>query len=994
MISWALKRNSAKDAQGTDDTTQIDLPDTPAPVFAVRALKTALFGTPAPRDRTERKVSNDSKKQAKDDDAADLDPKSPARLPGILLTPGTATARRKRVSFGHDVKEGKDAIALKRHSTGGLPDDSSPFVDNNDEGTGKSRPKTRLTEALENSRKNKNAHQVPGTDAKDFAAASEDAWEETDDDFDDYDYDPDMTVDLNEPHSRSGKYWKSYFESYHSDAKVEMERLVKYKQLAKSYAKKKDAEAVDLNEKLKEEQERVKEMERKVAEMSRQVALRTKKSGGDFDSRMMVEELTKQTALAVEYKKQVEELESILLEDHDEPREKDAGGRRQHHVASPRTQKTILETQRELRRARSQVKELENLKEERDRLKSELKFAEQRATKLADENKKISGDLSETAPKIQDLEKKLEQSTKQLDQKDAELKKLKADYDKLKEDAKARYMEAQQVLHKKNEKISQLQDELKSLKAEKTEKSDAAAPESRWTARAKAFEEKLKASHERLNELRRVSIERGLISPAQAAAAPTEKAKPRERVIRKKLEKAKDTNDYDEALVSSRALRQRIEAEMGKRPHSTVGLPGVLSDIANLQNSRSSSAASAGSAKNQTTTTTTAITTSTNTSRHARAQVATERLSMATNSDKPVRAPVIARPPSRLSESELESPQIDLMQDKFARLGGGGGVGGGGGIGDTSTWSVANTTRTALPADRKAAAIARLQRKRQERLRQEQQQQQQQQQQQFRPPVLLGFHFLLLLSDSALPLGSFAFSSGLESYLAHSKAGLSSSTSPYSFSAFLPVSVSSYASTTLPFVLSAHRSTTATANNICDVLADLDDALDATIVCTVGRRASIAQGRALLSIWERSLSSSPSSSSSSPSISTSGLDGLKSFSTLLKQPPKDDGLPPVFAHLPPLFGAICALVGLSLHQTAYVFLLGHIKALVSAAVRAGMFGPYQAQKTLASRLVQGLITAMIQREWDTEIEKAGQSVPVMDLWFGRHEVLYSRIFNS
>ncbi len=37
---------------------------------------------------------------------------------------------------------------------------------------------------------------------------------------------------------------------------------------------------------------------------------------------------------------------------------------------------------------------------------------------------------------------------------------------------------------------------------------------------------------------------------------------------------------------------------------------------------------------------------------------------------------------------------------------------------------------------------------------------------------------------------------------------------------------------------------------------------------------------------------------------------------------------------------------------------------------------------------------MIEREWWTPIEMAGQTVPMMDLWIGRHEVLYSRIFNS
>ena len=100
------------------------------------------------------------------------------------------------------------------------------------------------------------------------------------------------------------------------------------------------------------------------------------------------------------------------------------------------------------------------------------------------------------------------------------------------------------------------------------------------------------------------------------------------------------------------------------------------------------------------------------------------------------------------------------------------------------------------------------------------------------------------------------------------------------------------------------------------------------------------------------------------------------------------------AHLAPLFGAISSLLGLSLPQTAYIFLLSHVKALISAAVRASIFGPYQAQKVLASTQVQGLITALVDREWETKVKEAGQSVPVMDLWIGRHEMLYSRIFNS
>lgn len=156
------------------------------------------------------------------------------------------------------------------------------------------------------------------------------------------------------------------------------------------------------------------------------------------------------------------------------------------------------------------------------------------------------------------------------------------------------------------------------------------------------------------------------------------------------------------------------------------------------------------------------------------------------------------------------------------------------------------------------------------------------------PPSSPATHFLLLLSDSALPLGAAA----------------------------------------LPFVLAAHRDPGA--------LSALDDALDAAAA----------------------------------------------------------DVPPVSAHLAPLFGAVCALVGLGLRQTAYVFLLSHAKAVLSAAVRASVLDPYQAHRVLAGDQLQRIIDAVIDREWQAPVEEAGQSVPVMDLWIGRHELLYSRIFNS
>lgn len=100
------------------------------------------------------------------------------------------------------------------------------------------------------------------------------------------------------------------------------------------------------------------------------------------------------------------------------------------------------------------------------------------------------------------------------------------------------------------------------------------------------------------------------------------------------------------------------------------------------------------------------------------------------------------------------------------------------------------------------------------------------------------------------------------------------------------------------------------------------------------------------------------------------------------------------AHLAPLFGAICARLGLTARQMAYIFVLGHAKALVSAAVRASVMGPYQAQKVLAGQALRDELERCIETNWKTPVDLAGQTAPVVDLWMGRHELLYSRIFNS
>ncbi|KAI9700415.1 MAG: hypothetical protein M1836_002430 [Candelina mexicana] len=165
--------------------------------------------------------------------------------------------------------------------------------------------------------------------------------------------------------------------------------------------------------------------------------------------------------------------------------------------------------------------------------------------------------------------------------------------------------------------------------------------------------------------------------------------------------------------------------------------------------------------------------------------------------------------------------------------------------------------------------------------------------------------------------------------------------------------------------------------------------MDASIPCTVARRASVAQGKALLSVWGRCFRTSVSAKEGD----TSAIRILEDLRVLLKAQVDEGGLA-ANGHFAPIWGVICKAMGLSLEQTAYIFLFNHVKAVLSAAVRASVMGPYQAQGVLANHGLQEMIGILIQKEWSAKVEDAGQTCPTMDLWIGRHELLYSRIFNS
>ncbi|KAL8734893.1 MAG: hypothetical protein Q9166_001245 [cf. Caloplaca sp. 2 TL-2023] len=242
-------------------------------------------------------------------------------------------------------------------------------------------------------------------------------------------------------------------------------------------------------------------------------------------------------------------------------------------------------------------------------------------------------------------------------------------------------------------------------------------------------------------------------------------------------------------------------------------------------------------------------------------------------------------------------------------------------------------------------------------------------------------HALLLLSDSALPLGSFAFSSGLESYLAHHP----SRTPPF-IQPFLSLALQTLATTTLPYLLAAYRDPSR--------LQDLADTLDACILCHVTRRASTAQGRALLTVWERAFSGTVDAGSECRKVLAELSAELKKTSLRSSLDSGENAGTRALGHFAPIWAVVTRAMDIPIHDSANVFLLNHAKAVLSAAVRASVVGPYQAQAVLGSDWLRGEIERLLRENWEVKIEEAGQGVPAMDLWVGRHEMLYSRIFNS
>jgi urease accessory protein len=203
------------------------------------------------------------------------------------------------------------------------------------------------------------------------------------------------------------------------------------------------------------------------------------------------------------------------------------------------------------------------------------------------------------------------------------------------------------------------------------------------------------------------------------------------------------------------------------------------------------------------------------------------------------------------------------------------------------------------------------------------------------------------LSDSAFPTGGFAHSSGLEAAWQQQEVR-----GRVELASFLEASLEQLGRTSLPFVMAAHRDAAR--------LADLDQLCDAFTTSHIANRASRLQGRAMLASSERI------------------------FATPSLQPP--------CGHLAPVFGALTRLLEIGPDSAGQLYFFCHLRGLTASSVRLGIVGPMEAQ-ALQHRLSLRA-QEIFARHKKLNVNEVAQTAPLLELWQGAQDRLYSRIFQS
>jgi len=219
---------------------------------------------------------------------------------------------------------------------------------------------------------------------------------------------------------------------------------------------------------------------------------------------------------------------------------------------------------------------------------------------------------------------------------------------------------------------------------------------------------------------------------------------------------------------------------------------------------------------------------------------------------------------------------------------------------------------------------------------------------------------LLQITDSAFPLGSFAFSYGLEST---AKLGLLKNIAD--FKKYVLNVLTQISCSEMPFVNSCYK-WDAGAH---EILVEIFHRIEAFITIPCIRKGSITQGRSLLHAVKVVYPE----------------HNFQEIIQLLQRL----GLSP---HYAPVFGIVARTIGLTHTQTLSAYAYIALRDQVSAAVRLGLLGPNEAQGILRETLADAHTN--IRGVMDLAYHQAFKVAVALEIAQAHHPKLYSHLFQN
>ncbi len=212
------------------------------------------------------------------------------------------------------------------------------------------------------------------------------------------------------------------------------------------------------------------------------------------------------------------------------------------------------------------------------------------------------------------------------------------------------------------------------------------------------------------------------------------------------------------------------------------------------------------------------------------------------------------------------------------------------------------------------------------------------------------------LADSAFPTGGFAHSGGLEAACQHHEVRNGGALTEY-----LETALAQLVHNAMPFAAATFHGERS--------FREVDAWCDAFISNHVSNRASRAQGQSFLASAEKI-------------FHTTELHEFRLAT-------RNDSLP---GHFAPVFGHVATLLNLDESAAARLFVFMQLRGWISAAVRLNLVGPLEGQ-TIQHQLATAA-EAAASRFGEVALEDVAQTAPLLDLWQGTQDRLYSRLFQT